>query len=138
MVNYVCMLCGTVTSAEPNAQITCAKCGSVMLNPSKLDSPHFTDLTRMVLAKRDAIIEAVFARNGVMEDPTEVAFTSYVDEKVIPVASLYRRWIEVQEAGNVTVIPEYMLGSTLHVLADMLYDNSMHAQNLLEQQPKLN
>jgi hypothetical protein len=98
-----------------------------------LDSPYFTDLTKSVLAKRDAIVEAVFARNGVMDDPTEAAFTEFVDTKVFPAAQAYKYWMEAQEAGNVTSIPETMLSQTMRVLGEALYEYSLQAQGILDQ-----
>jgi hypothetical protein len=108
------------------------------MKPSRLDSPYFTDITREVLARRDAIVEAVLARNGTIDNPTEAAFTTFVDNKVIPIASLYGRWAELREAGSAASLPEHLLGATLHVLGEMLYDNSVQAQNLIEKQPSLN
>jgi hypothetical protein len=96
-----------------------------------LDSPHFTDLTKGVLVKRNAIVEAALASGEPMHDLIEIAFIAYVEERVLPIARLFAQWMDMQHASNVTSIPEHISGPTVEILGDVLYDNSLHAQKLL-------
>ena len=95
-----------------------------------LDSPHFTDLTKGVLAKRNAIVEAALASGDPMNDLIEIAFIAYVEERVLPIASLFAQWMDMQQAGNVPSIPEHIIGPTVEILGDVLYDNSLNAEKL--------
>jgi len=96
-----------------------------------LDSPHFADLTKGVLAKRNAIVEAALASGEPIHDLVEIAFIAYVEERVLPIANLFAQWMDMQQAGNVTSIPEHISGPTVEILGDLLYDHALHAQTLL-------
>jgi len=99
------------------------------MTQSLLDSPHLTNLTREVLAKQEEIMQA--HEHEAMTDPIAIAFITFVGEKVIPVAKLYVRWMELYEAGTVHSISEHMISATLQMLDDTLYNNSLQAQSLL-------
>ena len=48
-----------------------------------LDSPHFTDLTKSVLAKRNAIVEAAFASGREEAGILEVGLHGAADQRVV-------------------------------------------------------